>query len=128
MHENEVGRIIVDAAVSIHRELGSGLLESIYEIVLTHELAQRGLAAERQVAIPVKYSGIQFDEAFRADIVIDNKVILEIKSVESLSNVHKKQLHTYLRLAEIKLGFLLNFGAALMKNGIVRIVNGLPEN
>ena len=127
MHENEIGRIVVDASLEIHQQLGSGLLESVYETVLMHVLAQRGLAAERQVAIPVKYSGIQFSEAFRADIVVDSKVILEIKSVENLNNVHKKQLLTYLRLAELKLGFVLNFGEALMKSGIVRIVNGLVE-
>ena len=127
MHENEIGQIVVDAALSIHRELGSGLLESVYEIVIAQVLAQRGLPTARQVAIPIEYSGIQFEEAFRADIVVNNKVILEIKSVESANNAHKKQLLTYLRLAEMKLGFLLNFGEGLMKDGITRIVNGLPD-
>jgi len=127
MHENEIGRIVVDACLEIHRQLGPGLLESVYETVLTHVLAQRGLATERQVAIPVTYSGIQFNEAFRAGILVESKVILEIKSVTDLNNAHKKQLLTYLRLAEMKLGFLLNFGAALMKNGIIRIVSGLTD-
>ena len=128
MHENEIGRIVVDTALSIHRELGSGLLESVYEIVLTRALLQRGLRAARQVAIPIEYDGIQFQEAFRADIVINNMVILEIKSVENLNNASKKQLLTYLRLTGMKLGFVLNFGEGLMKDGIIRIVNGLPDD
>lgn len=128
MNENEIGRIVVDAALSIHRELGSGLLESVYEVVLAQVIAQRGLSTARQVAIPIEYSGIQFEEAFRADIVVNDKVILEIKSVESIKSAHKKQLLTYLRLAKMKLGFLLNFGEGLMKDGIIRIVNGLPDD
>jgi GxxExxY protein len=127
MHENEIGRVVVDSALSIHRELGSGLLESVYEIVLARVLVQRGLRAARQVSIPIEYNGIQFQEAFRADIVVNNKIILEIKSVENLNNASKKQLLTYLRLAGMKLGFLLNFGEGLMKDGIVRIVNRLEE-
>ena len=128
MNENEIGRIVVDTSLAIHRELGPGLLESVYETVLTQALSQRGLAIARQVAIPISYPGLQFEEGFRADIIVDDKVILEIKSVETLRNVHKKQLLTYLRLARIKLGFVLNFGEALMKDGIVRIVNGLPDD
>ena len=128
MNENEIGRIVVDTSLAIHRELGPGLLESVYETVLTQALSQRGLAIARQVAIPISYPGLQFEEGFRADIIVDDKVILEIKSVEILRNVHKKQLLTYLRLARIKLGFVLNFGEALMKDGIVRIVNGLQDD
>ena len=128
MTENEIGRIVVDAAVSLHQDLGPGLLETVYEIVLTHMLRERGLAVKRQIPIPIEYRGIRFDEGFRADIVIEGKVILELKSVERVNNAHKKQLLTYLRLTGLKLGYLLNFGEALMKDGITRIVNGLDED
>ena len=123
-----MGRIIVDAAVSIHRGIGPGLLETVYEVVLAHVLQERGLVVERQVPVPIEYSGIEFDEGFRADIIVAGKVILELKSVEKVNNVHKKQLLTYLRLTGLKLGYLLNFGEALMKEGITRVVNGLNEN
>lgn len=113
--------------MAIHKELGPGLLESVYEIILLHKLRERGLKAERQVAIPIEYQGIKFEEGFRADIIIDEKVILELKSIETVHNAHKKQLLTYLKLTEMKLGYLLNFGEALMKNGIIRTVNGLEE-
>ena len=125
MTENEIGKIIVDKAIQLHRVTGPGLLESVYEILLTHELESTGLKIHRQVAIPIKYNDISFEEGFRADIIIENKVILELKSVESISNVHKKQLLTYLKLADLKLGFLLNFGEELMVKGITRIVNEL---
>lgn len=127
MSENEIGKQIVDAAVKIHRALGPGLLESVYEVVLAHELTKRGLRVQRQLAIPIVYEGIRFDEAFRADLVVNEKVIVEIKSVENLSNAHRKQVLTYLRLTELKLGFLLNFAEALMKDGLERIVNQLEE-
>jgi GxxExxY protein len=127
MNENQIGKIVVDAAIAIHRDLGPGLLETVYEIVLLHELRKRGLRADRQVPIAIEYQGNRFDEGFRADIVIEDKVILELKSVESLNNVHKKQLLTYLKLADKRLGFLLNFGEAMMKQGITRIANNLPE-
>jgi GxxExxY protein len=126
--ENEIGRIVVDAAVAVHRDLGPGLLESVYEVVLAHELKQRGLHVERQVPIPIEYRGLKFNEGFCADIVVEGKVVLELKSIEQVSAVHKKQIQTYLRLTGSKLGFLLNFGAALMKNGITRAVNGLEDN
>lgn len=125
MEENEIGTEIVDAAVAIHRELGPGLLESVYEVVLAHELQRRGLAVERQVSVPVKFRGITFNEGFRADLVVEAKVIVELKSVEQVANAHKKQLQTYLRMTGCKLGYLLNFGASLMKDGIYRAVNGL---
>ena len=128
MTENEIGRIIVDAAIAVHRSLGPGLLETVYEVVLAHELRQRGLEIERQVPIPIEYQGMEFDEAFRADIMIGGKVILELKSVEHATAAHKKQIQTYLRLTGCKLGFLLNFGEALMKDGITRAVNGLEED
>jgi len=128
MTENEIGRIVVDAALAVHRELGPGLLETVYEVVLTHELNQRGLHAQRQVPMSIVYRGTTFDEGFRADVVVEGKVILELKSVEKVSNAHKKQLLTYLRLTGLRLGFLLNFGEALMKDGITRTANGLPES
>jgi GxxExxY protein len=127
MDENEIGRVVVDAAIGIHRELGPGLLEAVYEVILARELAQRGLRIERQVPVPVVYKGIRFEEGFRADIVIERKVILELKSVEAVNNAHKKQLLTYLKLTGMRLGYLLNFGEAVMKNGITRTVNGLEE-
>ncbi len=127
MNENQIGTIVVDAAIAVHRELGPGLLETVYEKVLLHELRQRGLQAERQIPVPIEFRGIRLDEGFRADIIVEEKVILEIKSVEKFNNAHKKQLLTYLRLTGMKLGYLLNFGQALMKDGIIRTVNGLPE-
>ncbi len=125
--ENEIGKIVVDAAITIHKALGSGLFEIVYEVILTHELKKHGLTVERQVPVPIEYDGTKFDEGFIADIIIENKVILELKSIESLSKAHKKQVLTYLRLTGCKLGYLLNFGENLMKDGIKRIVNGLDE-
>jgi len=127
MDENEIGRIIVDAAILVHRELGPGLFESVYEAVLAQELRDRGLKVDRQVPIPIVWRGMKFDEGFRADLIVEGKVIAELKSVESVSKAHKKQILTYLKLARMKLGFLLNFGAAVMKDGITRTVNGLDE-
>jgi len=127
MTENEIAREVVDAAFQIHTKLGPGLLESVYEIVLEHELKKRGLAVMRQVPVPIEYGSIRFEEGFRADVIVEDKVILELKSVESLVPVHKKQLLTYLRLTGKRLGVVINFGEALIKNGIVRLVNGLPE-
>jgi GxxExxY protein len=124
MNENEIGKIIVDTAISLHKELGPGLLESVYEVILAYELERSGLSVKRQVPVPIKYKGIKFDEGFRSDIVVENKVIIELKSVESISKAHKKQVLTYLRLTGYKLGYLLNFGEALMKDGISRIING----
>ena len=127
MNENQIAKEVVDAAVKIHSELGPGLLESVYEVVLVRELELRGLHVERQVAIPIEYGGMSFHEGFRADILVEGKVILELKSVEQLAHVHFKQLFTYLKLADKRLGLLLNFGANLMKEGIKRIVNHLDE-
>jgi GxxExxY protein len=128
MTENEVGKIIVDSAIAVHRELGPGLLETVYEVILAHELSLRGLSVERQMPISVCYKGVIFDVAFRADLVIERKVIVELKSVEQVSQAHKKQVQTYLRLTGCKLGFVLNFGEALMKHGITRAVNGLEDD
>jgi GxxExxY protein len=127
MIEDEIGRLIVDAAVRIHRQVGPGLLETVYEVILAHELRRSGLQVERQVPIPVTYEGLRFDEGFRADLIVENKVIVELKCAERLSNAHKKQLLTYLRLTDKRLGFLLNFSEALMKHGITRTVNRLHE-
>lgn len=127
MHENEIARDIVDAAYTVHTRLGPGLLESVCEVVLAHELVQRGHAISRQQPIPIRYENLEFEEGFRADLVVDSKVIVELKSVEQIANVHKKKLLTYLRLADKRLGLLINFGAAKIKDGIVRIVNRLEE-
>jgi GxxExxY protein len=119
--------MVVESAIAVHRELGPGLLESVYEVVLVHELRERGLTVERQLPIQIEYKNINFDEGFRADIIIEGKVILELKSVERVTAAHKKQVQTYLRLTGCKLGYLLNFGEALMKDGITRCVNGLED-
>jgi GxxExxY protein len=127
MTENEIGTIVIDTAVLVHRELGPGLLESVYEIVLAHELRARGLEVDRQVIVPIQYKRLEFNEGFRADVVVERKVILELKSLEIVNNAHKKQLLTYLRLTGMNLGYLLNFGEAVMKDGITRTVNGLED-
>ncbi len=125
MTENEISKQVVDAAFKIHTRLGPGLLESVYEAVLVYELRKRGLRVERQRPIPVVYEEVQLDEGFRADLVVEGKVIIELKSVETVAPVHKKQVLTYLRLSNLKLGLLINFGEELIKDGISRIVNGL---
>ncbi len=127
MTENEIARVIVDAAFKVHTTLGPGLLESVYEAVLEYELQKRGLRVGRQVPLPVVYEEVRLDEGFRIDLLVEDKVIIELKSVEQVAPVHKKQLLTYLRLADKRLGLLINFGAALIKDGISRVVNNLPE-
>jgi GxxExxY protein len=127
MKENDIAKEVVDAAYNVHTKLGPGLLESVYEVVLAYELEKRGLSVTRQKSVPVEYEGQVFDEGFRADIIVEDSVILELKSVEKTAPVHKKQLLTYLRLADKKLGLLINFGAPLIKHGISRIVNGLKD-
>ena len=127
MTENEIGEIVVDCAVKLHMRLGPGLLESVYETVLCDELQKRGLSVQRQVPIPITYDNMLFTEGFRADLNVDGKVILELKSVEHVTKAHKKQLLTYLRLSGRKVGYLLNFGEALMKDGISRIISGCLE-
>ena len=127
MTENEIGTSVIESAIAVHRELGPGLLETVYEVVLARELQDRGLTVECQVPAPIQYKEIRFDEGFRADIIVANKVILELNSVERVTAAHKKQVQTYLRLTGCKLGYLLNFGEALMKAGITRCVNGLEE-
>ena len=127
MTENEIAKIVVDAAFHVHTKLGPGLLESVYEVVLAAQLRKRGLQVERQVPVPIQFEELTFDEGFRADIVVENKVILELKSVEQTAPVHRKQVLTYLRLADKRLGLLINFGSALLKDGVTRLVNGLEE-
>ncbi|MBL0225471.1 MAG: GxxExxY protein [Geobacteraceae bacterium] len=125
MDENQIATIVVDACFKVHTVLGPGLLESVYETALSYELQQRGLLVSRQQMIPVVYEGIVLDEGFRTDLIVEDKIILELKSLEAVSPVHKKQLLTYLRLSGKRLGFLVNFGSNLIKDGITRVVNGL---
>jgi GxxExxY protein len=124
MTENEIAKEILDAAFAVHSKLGPGLLESVYEVVLAYELKKKGVTAERQKPMPILYDNIRFDEAFRSDLVVNGKVIVELKSVEALLPVHAKQLLTQLRLSGLKLGLLINFGEAHLKNGIKRVING----
>jgi GxxExxY protein len=124
MSENEIAKQILDAAFVVHTKLGPGLLESVYEVVVAHELRKKGLTVERQKPMPITYDGVRFDEAFRADLLVDSKVIVELKSVEALSALHAKQVLTQLRMSALKLGLLINFGEAHLKNGIKRIING----
>ncbi len=125
MTENETGTVIVDAAFTVFGELGSSLLESVYEAALAHELRERGLFVVRQAMIPVVYRGMRLEEGFRADLVVEKKVLVELKSVERLLPVHGKQVLTYLRLSGLSLGYLINFGSPVLKGGIQRIVNKL---
>jgi GxxExxY protein len=124
MDENEIGSVVMDCSVALHRDLGPGLLETVYEVTLGRALERRGLRVERQVAVPIEHEGERFAEGFRADLIVEGKVLLELKSVERVTPAHKKQLLTYLRLTGLKLGYLLNFGEALMRDGITRTING----
>src|SRR6266446_1906108 len=128
MNENQIATIVVDIAYKIHTKLGPGLLETVYEVTLAHELRKRGLRVERQVPVPIVYEELVFEEGFRADLIVEDKFIVELKSVEVLPPVAPKQLLTYLRLRECRLGLLINFGESLIKNGIKRIANGMPED
>jgi len=125
MTENELAKQIVNAAYRIHTTLGPGLLESVYETTLAHELEKQGIKVLRQQALPVIYETIRMEIGFRADLIVGDKVIVEIKSIEAISPVHRKQLLTYLRLADKRLGLLINFNVELIKDGITRVVNGL---
>jgi len=127
MSENEISKILVDIFIKVHSELGPGLLESVYEAAICHELFKRNLPFKKQQGIPVFYDSIKMDIGFRADIIVENKVIIEVKSIENLIPVHHKTLLTYLKLTGIKLGLLVNFNVSLVKNGITRIVNNLEE-
>ena len=123
MDESEITGIVIDAGMEIHKSLGPGLLESAYQRILQDELLSRGLKVRSEVALPVRFKERTYEAAFRADLVIQEKVIVELKSVEKLSPVHKKQLLTYLKLANMRVGLLMNFGESLLKDGIVRLVN-----
>ncbi|NJR75287.1 MAG: GxxExxY protein [Scytonema sp. CRU_2_7] len=125
MNENEIAKEIVDAAYKVHTTLGPGLLESVYQAVMEYELRKRGLRVEAEQPIPVVYEGVHLEVGFRADLIVEDKVIVELKSVETVHPVHKKQLLTHLRLANKRLGLLINFGAFLIKDGISRVANGL---
>lgn len=127
MTENEIARVVVDCAFKVHTTLGPGLLESVYEAALAYELAQRGIRVERQVPIPVEYEAVTFEVGFRADLLVEDKVFVELKSVEANQPIHKKQLLTHLRLANKRLGLVINFGLERIKDGITRIVNGLAD-
>lgn len=127
MTENEIASRVMDAAFLVHRETGPGLLESVYEVIMANQLPLMGLNVERQVPIPIKFQGIVFDEGFRADLFVEKKVIVELKSVERLLPVHSKQLLTYLRLTGCRLGLLINFGENLLKDGFKRVVNGMED-
>jgi GxxExxY protein len=127
LHENPISKEIVDAAFEIHTRLGPGLLETVYEVILAAELTSRGLSIHRQVPVPVIWKDVHFLEGYRLDLIVENQVLVEVKSVEAVEPVHKKQLLTYLRLMDKRLGLLINFNEALIRDGISRVVNGLQE-
>lgn len=127
MSENQISKILMDIFIKVHSQLGPGLLESVYEEAICYELIKREIPYKRQVGIDVYYDQIKMKIGFRADLIIDEKVIIELKSVENVLPVHKKTLLTYLRLSKLKLGLLANFNVNLIKHGIIRIVNGLEE-
>ena len=127
MTENEIATIVVDSSLQVHRTLGPGLLESVYQAALDYELRKRGLVVAQQRGLPVQYEGVKLDLGFRVDLIVGEKVVIQIKSVDALAPVHKKQLETYLRLMDLGLGLLINFNVALIKDGIQRVVNRLAE-
>ncbi len=127
MHEDEIGKIIVNAALQVHKALGPGLLESTYESCLRHELNLNNLKVEFQKGLPVIYKGLKMDIAYRLDLLVEDKVIIEIKSVERLNEIHLAQILSYLKLSDKKLGFLINFNVKLIKDGIKRVANNLSE-
>jgi len=129
MHDlDEITGTVIDSAIQVHRSLGPGLLESVYELVLARVLTRRGFKIERQKILSFEYEGLLFANAFRIDLLVDDRVIVEIKSVEELAAVHSKQLLTYLRLSDLQVGLLINFGSATLKEGLRRIVNHLPPS
>lgn len=126
--ENSVAKIIVDVAYQIHKKLGPGLLESAYQTIMVDELKKRGLSVKSEVLMPIVYDDVVIENGYRADIIVEDLVIIELKTIEKIAYVHKKQLLTYLKLSNYKLGLLINFGAPLIKYGIRRVVNGLEDN
>jgi len=127
MTENELANIVVDVAFQIHKKLGPGLLESVYQKVMAYELRKRGLHVEEEVPLPVVWDEMTMEVGFRIDLFVDRKLVVELKSVQKTAPVHKKILLTYLRLSETRLGLLINFGEELLKTGLHRVVNGLPD-
>ncbi|MSQ94527.1 MAG: GxxExxY protein [Gemmataceae bacterium] len=127
MSENELATIVVDIAYQIHTRLGPGLLESVYQAILLHELRKRGLSVESEKPVPVVWDELALEIGFRADLIVEGKLILELKSVDQIAKVHKKQLLTYMRLTNCRLGLLINFGAELIKDGVSRVADKLPE-
>ena len=128
IEENVVAKAIVDSAFHIHRTIGSGLLESVYESILARDLARRGLTVHRQKTISIRFEDLVIDEGFRADLVVNDRVIIEVKSVENAIPQHKRQLLTYLRMSGMRLGLLINFWEPYFKDAVFRIVNGLPDD
>ena len=127
MNINEISGAIIDCSIKIHKALGPGLLESVYQRTLIYELRKAGLEVQKEVPIPVTWDGNSIDESFRADLIVNTQVLVELKSIERLEPVHSKQVLTYLKLSKLPLGLLINFGAPYLKEGINRIVNNLPE-
>ncbi|HXQ16074.1 MAG TPA: GxxExxY protein [Caulobacteraceae bacterium] len=125
MNENEIGQRVLGCALTVHRALGPGLLESVYETCLAHELGKAGLAFDRQLSLPVTYDGLVMEMAYRLDLLVLKRVVIEVKAIETVGAVHRAQLLSYLRLGGFRLGYLLNFNVTLMKDGIHRIANEL---
>jgi GxxExxY protein len=124
VNENELTTLILDAAFRVHSRLGPGLLESVYQRVFAYELTKDGLSVEVQKSIPIFYDDLHFEEGYRADLIVEQKILLELKSVETLLPVHAKQVLTYLRLAKLRIGYVVNFGETHLKTGIKRLING----
>lgn len=128
LQENDLARIVVDAAFHIHKKVGPGLLESVYETILARALTNRGLAVVRQSLVPIRYEDMEFEVGFRADLIVNDLLIIEVKSVERVIPQYKQQLLTYLRMTGLRLGLVINFGESMLKNGLIRVVNGLPDS
>jgi GxxExxY protein len=126
MDENEIGTLVIGAAIKVHQALGPGLLESAYEACLAHELLKNGFSVRRQVLLPVYYDGVEVDAGFRLDVLVDEKVVLELKAVDRLTDVHIAQLLSYLKLGNFRLGYILNFNVPKTRSGINRFANGMP--
>ena len=127
MRENEIAKVVVDVAFLVHTRLGPGLLESVYKAVMAYELRKRGMTIETEVPIRVEWDEVKLEVGFRADLIVEQSVVVELKSIEQIAPVHKKQLLTYLRLTNCRLGLLINFNTELIRDGISRVANNLPE-
>ena len=125
MNENEIGQIVIGSAMAVHSALGPGLLEGAYELCLAHELTKRGMSVDRQVGIPIRYDDLRIENGYRIDVLVNGRVVVELKSLETILPVHRGQVLSYLRLGGFKLSYLLNFNVAHMRDGITRLVNGL---